>query len=751
MRVHRLSGWAKVGLLGAATFSLFGCNDDGRPVVRDTTVLQDTENTDGPYEVVTVAYDSSGLSTVQLLWTTAGVEAAQTVDMSQFRTDRWLGGIPGQPLQTEVKYWIVATSNSGLTTTDPPGAPENTYTFRIRPTPLDAGDDIGDGGEDTGDDILDTDFPDIPSDEGLDIDIGPDIVEGPCTVSFLFPTQGQTLDRRSDLNDREAGAQIDVAVAVENIEIETARVTLTLVETGDTASTAITGNAAQFPGFTLPAGRVSTLQVEAVDGSNEICAALITVRVDFGSLDGDGDGIPDDRDNCPRRANPDQSDIDGDGIGDACDTDIDGDGVPNDVDNCPLVPNPRQADLDGDGVGDDCTNDRDGDGVLDAVDNCPNNPNPDQRDTDGDGRGDVCDNDLDGDGVNNGRDNCLTIPNPDQADVDRDGIGDACDNDNDNDGVPNARDNCPLVFNPDQRDTDGDGVGDACQIVPPCVTDADCPADLICFDGTCTDRVGCSSSVDCEIGFICRRGSCIPTQTEPSVECRVNADCPEGLLCSFNVCTPDRCYATRDCPSGQRCIQGECIDGDLPLPPECSVDGDCDADEQCLFNLCVPRQCRRNQDCDAGETCLRGFCAPFDLPIDIPINECNSNSDCRGLLNRCLLGICVPNLPFLPDGCEDDRDCPQNQVCTLNICLNAQCRVGADCGPGQDCLFGFCAPDGLPLPIPGSCGDTRPCPNGATCLFSICIPDTFPIPGPCGPGGRCDAPLNCQFGFCLPF
>lgn len=37
--------------------------------------------------------------------------------------------------------------------------------------------------------------------------------------------------------------------------------------------------------------------------------------------DWDEDGIPDDQDNCPWHANPQQSDCDNDGVGDACDMD----------------------------------------------------------------------------------------------------------------------------------------------------------------------------------------------------------------------------------------------------------------------------------------------------------------------------------------------------------------------------------------------------------------------------------------------
>ena len=103
--------------------------------------------------------------------------------------------------------------------------------------------------------------------------------------------------------------------------------------------------------------------------------------------DTDGDTIYDPSDNCPNTANTNQSDIDNDQLGDACDSDIDGDGVDNMLD---AFPNDSTE-----------SSDSDADNVGDNADNCINDANADQANLDGDTLGDACDADMDGDGVAN--------------------------------------------------------------------------------------------------------------------------------------------------------------------------------------------------------------------------------------------------------------------------------------------------------------------------------------------------------------
>ena len=164
------------------------------------------------------------------------------------------------------------------------------------------------------------------------------------------------------------------------------------------------------------------------------------------SHDKDGDGIPDDVDQCPTAA----EDKDGYQDSDGCpDPDNDGDGIADVNDKCPL----QAEDADGFEDLDGCPEvDNDKDGIPDDADHCPNKPETKNGYKDDDGCPDEAD--QDGDGVPDARDKCPTEAEDTDGFEDEDGCPDL---DNDKDGIPDDHDEClnePENYN-GFEDTDG--------------------------------------------------------------------------------------------------------------------------------------------------------------------------------------------------------------------------------------------------------------------------------------------------------
>jgi len=174
-----------------------------------------------------------------------------------------------------------------------------------------------------------------------------------------------------------------------------------------------------------------------------------------GERDRDGDGVPDEDDQCPVVP----EDRDGFQDRDGCpDDDNDGDGIADAIDGAPNDPEDRDGFEDQDGIPE---LDNDNDGIADDRDSCPNEPENLNGFQDDDGCPDV--GDEDGDGIIGAADQCPHEPEDVDGFEDQNGCPDP---DNDADGLLDGADACPTDAGPAEnrgcpdRDRDGDTVVD---------------------------------------------------------------------------------------------------------------------------------------------------------------------------------------------------------------------------------------------------------------------------------------------------
>ncbi|MBN2499080.1 MAG: hypothetical protein JXR96_31115 [Deltaproteobacteria bacterium] len=223
-----------------------------------------------------------------------------------------------------------------------------------------------------------------------------------------------------------------------------------------------------------------------------------------------------------------------------------------------------------------------------------------------------------------------------------------------------------------------------------CQSADDCPQDMVCVQGVCSEGFPCECNYDCsrERGEVCSKitGMCEPG--EPPASCLDDCDC----------------YA------GEHCVQGRC----LVSGQDCAEDSDCAGEEICQAGACTPRECSTREDC-AGPVCLvckNGICTE-------PPAVCRGDLDCC-VGFHCNFGTCEPD----DTGCRIDEDCtePGFPRCLEGECV--QCLIESDCASGQVCEEGYCVDQGC---------SPYSCPLGQWCDLQD---------GQCKPG--CDANEDCE-------
>jgi hypothetical protein len=183
--------------------------------------------------------------------------------------------------------------------------------------------------------------------------------------------------------------------------------------------------------------------------------------------------------------------------------------------------------------------------------------------------------------------------------------------------------------------------------------------------GCCEKDDDCMDCVDTVTG-----ASCAVDHTVTPPQCK-------GESCLDNICTMHSC-ANKLCyyaPVSNCCL----TDQDCKDEKECTLDS-CGADHKCKHEF-QESCCSNNGMCNDGNICTIDLC---DIPAGSLVGTCKyqkkvpcctSEVDCAP--KTCKKTVCQNgNCIYLPleDCCIHDEDCNDDDVCTIDKCLNNVCE-----------------------------------------------------------------------------